>query len=56
MIEQDLIQRMDAGGFLGRDLKLGKASELHKLMFVRTLNQTFQLLFIPAELCDVHSF
>lgn len=57
VIEQDLIQRMDAGGFLGRDLKLGKATELHKLMFVRALNQMkTQLLFIPAELMTYVAF
>ena len=57
VIEQDLIQRMDSGGFHGRDLKIGKANELYKLMFVRALAQmNTQLVFIPKELMTYIAF
>ena len=57
VIEQDLVQRMDSGGFHGRDLKLGKANELYKLMFVRALAQmNTQLVFIPKELMTYIAF
>lgn len=57
VIEQDLIQRLDSGGFMGRDLKMGKAIELHQLMFVRALNQlNTQLLFLPADLMTYIAF
>ena len=57
VVEQDLVQRMDSGGFHGRDLKVGKASELYKLMFVRALAQmNTQLVFIPKELITYIAF
>ena len=57
VIEQDLIQRMDSGGFHGRDLKIGKANELYRLMFVRALAQmNTQLVFIPKELMTYIAF
>ena len=57
VIEQDLIQRIDSGGFHGRDLKIGKADELYKLMFVRALAQmNTQLVFIPKELMTYIAF
>lgn len=57
VIEQDLIQRMDSGGFHGKDLKVGKADELYKLMFVRALAQmNTQLVFIPKELMTYIAF
>lgn len=57
VVEQDLMQRMDSGGFHGRDLKIGKANELYKLMFVRALAQmNTQLVFIPKELMTYIAF
>src|SRR5699024_10862411 len=51
VIEHDLRERLDSGGFHGSDLKLGKANELYRLMFVRALAQMdTQLVFIPKEL------
>lgn len=57
VVENDLMQRMDSGGFHGRDLKIGKANELYKLMFVRALAQmNTQLVFIPKELMTYIAF
>lgn len=57
VIEHDLRERLDSGGFHGRDLKLGKANELYKLMFVRALAQmNTQLVFIPKELMTYIAF
>ena len=57
VVEQDLMQRMDSGGFHGRDLKIGKANELYKLMFVRALAQmNTQLVFILKELMTYIAF
>ena len=57
VVEHDLRERLDSGGFHGRDLKLGKANELYKLMFVRALAQmNTQLVFIPKELMTYIAF
>lgn len=57
VIEHDLRERLDSGGFHGSDLKLGEANELYKLMFVRTLAQMeTQLVFIPKELMTYIAF
>lgn len=57
VIEHDLRERLDSGGFHGSDLKLGKANELYRLMFVRALAQMdTQLVFIPKELMTYIAF
>lgn len=57
VIEQDLIQRLDGGGFHGKNLKLSQANELHRLMFVRALAQlNTRLVFIPKELMTYIAF
>lgn len=50
VIEKDLMDRMEAGGFNARDLKFSTATELYKLMLTRALkNMQTQLLFVPKE-------
>lgn len=57
VVEQDLIQRMENGRFHGKDLKIGQATELYKLMFVRALKQlNTQLLFLPEVLMTYIAF
>lgn len=57
VVEQDLLDRLSGGGFHGKDLKTGKATELYKLMFIRTLEHlNTQLLFVPADLLTYIAF
>lgn len=57
VVEQDLIQRMEAGGFNAKDLKFAQATELYKLMFSRALKEmTTQLLFLPKDFISYIAF
>lgn len=50
VIEKDLMDRMEAGGFNSKGLKFHTATELYKLMFSRALKQlNTQLLFLPKD-------
>lgn len=50
VVEKDLMDRMEAGGFNSRGLKFHTATELYKLMFSRALKQlNTQLLFLPKD-------
>lgn len=48
VVEKDLMQRLESGRFDGRGVSLGDATELYKLMYMRTLaNLSTQLVFVP---------
>lgn len=57
VVENDLIQRMEAGGFNAKDLKFGQATELYKLMFSRALKEmNTQILFLPKDFISYIAF
>ncbi len=50
VIEKDLMDRLEAGGFNSKGLKFHTATELYKLMFSRALKElNTQLLFLPKD-------